>query len=82
MSLLKLLEARRPQKIDPRELHTVVTLLEMRQAFNDYVRLRKIQFSGPRSRDKHTAEYFKAKIAYIEGRFPAFRPAYEKEFER
>jgi hypothetical protein len=82
MNLHELLKASRPPKIRVDEIHTVVTLREMELAFRDYVRLRKIQFSGPRAREKHTAEYFAAKIAYIEGRFPAFRPAYEKEFAR
>jgi hypothetical protein len=82
VNIQQLLEANRPRKIDPREIHTVVTLQEMELAFRDYVRLRKIQFSGPRSREKPIREYFEAKIAYIEGRFPAFRPAYEERFAR
>ncbi|MCK1543381.1 hypothetical protein IVB12_15805 [Bradyrhizobium sp. 179] len=80
--LQRAFEATRPRRIDPRELHTVVTLAEMRQAFVEYVRLRKIQFCGPNAHKKPVKEYFERKIAYIEGRFPAFRAAYKREFER
>jgi hypothetical protein len=82
MNLQELLQGGRPLKIKPREVHTVATLREMELEFADYVRLRKIQFSGPRSHQKPVKEYFERKIAYIEGRFPAFRPVYEKEFAR
>lgn len=80
--LQRAFEASRPRRIDPRELHTVVTLREMELEFRDYVRLRKIQFSGPRAHLPPVKRYFEEKIAYIEGRFPAFRPVYEKEFAR
>jgi hypothetical protein len=86
MNLREILAASRPKRVHPGEIHTVATLLEMELAFRDYVRLRKVSHHyspGMSSQaQKFVAKVREQKIAYLEGRFPAFRPVYEKEFAR
>jgi hypothetical protein len=69
------------RKIPMDEVTTVVTLQEMKAAYWNYVRARKLQFSSPRSHERPIKEHWERKIEHLEMQFPAFKPAYEEDWK-